>query len=88
MDLEQRGIGVVARFFEAFATLAAEHSILKWRILAVSTGATSTTNAMAYGVSARSLWRGSRQYATNTKYLPNGFCSAKARCLTNKKEAE
>jgi hypothetical protein len=29
MDLEQRGIGVVARFFEAFATLAAEHSILE-----------------------------------------------------------
>jgi hypothetical protein len=27
MDLEQRGIGVVARFFEAFATLAAEYSI-------------------------------------------------------------
>lgn len=29
MELEQRGIGVVARFFEAFATLAAEHSILE-----------------------------------------------------------
>lgn len=29
MDLEQRGIGVVARFFEALATLAAEHSILE-----------------------------------------------------------
>lgn len=29
MDLEQRGIGVVARFFEAFATIAAEHSILE-----------------------------------------------------------
>ena len=29
MDLEQRGIGVVARCFEACATLAAEHSILE-----------------------------------------------------------
>ena len=27
MNLEQRGIGVVARFFEAFATLAAEYNI-------------------------------------------------------------
>lgn len=27
MDLEQRGIGVVARYLEAFATLAAEYSI-------------------------------------------------------------
>ena len=29
MEVEQRGIGVVARFFEAFATLEAEHSILE-----------------------------------------------------------
>jgi hypothetical protein len=29
MELEQRGIGVVARFFEAFATLAAEHTIVE-----------------------------------------------------------